>query len=65
MDKLIDLVNKRTKIEKWASNFLDKNSELMDDVDASHPVFKEYNAQMAIYQKICDDIRALSYARNK
>lgn len=65
MTNIIDLVNKRTKIEKWAAEYLEKNSELMDDVDSSHPVYKPYLQKMAEYQIIMDSIRGLEYAKNK
>ena len=65
MDRMIELVNERTRIEKWAADYLEENSELMDDVSNKHPVYKEYLQKMEQYQKICDQIRVLTYERSK
>lgn len=65
VDKLVELVNKRTKIEVWAREYLEENSALMDDVKYNHPVYREYNSKMNEYQTICDNIRSIEYARRK
>lgn len=62
---MIELVNQRTKLEKWAAEYLDENSDIMDDVNSDHPVFKMYNTKMKEYESIVDEIRKVMYVRNR
>ena len=64
MNRMIELVNQRTKIEKWSEQYLAVNSDLMDDVSNKHPVYKPYLDSMKEYSKIMDEIRKLEHVYN-
>lgn len=64
MNRMIELVNQRTKIEKWAAQYLEVNSDLMDDVSNKHSVYKPYLQNMKEYSKVVDEIRKLEHVHN-
>lgn len=63
MDNYISLVNQRTKIEKQVEAYLEENSNLMDDVNEKHPVWKPYREFMNQYSKVVDQIRIIDSKR--
>ena len=57
----MSLVNQRAKLTKWFNDYLELNSDKMDDVPNTDPIWQPYNEQSKIYSKVEDRIKVIEY----
>lgn len=60
----IDLLNQRTKLDKWFDKYLDMFNEKMSDAERNDPMWKLYRAKFDQYNKISDSIKIAQYYLN-
>jgi len=61
--EVIELVNERTKLNIWFNEFLDENSDAMDELNNKHPLWQPYNENLTRYREIENRLRVLNYVQ--
>ena len=59
--EVIDLVKERSNLTVWFTDYLEKNSDAMDELNNKHEIWVPYNINIKKYSKIEDRLRVLNY----
>lgn len=65
MDIYIELVNNRSKMDRWFDKYLDMFDEVMNNRERSDPIWKLYHAKHAEYSDIVQAIKTAEYYLKK
>lgn len=61
----IDLINLRSKLDRWFNKYLDMFDEKMNSSTRSDPVWKLYHAKSHEYSDVVQSIKTAEYYLNK
>lgn len=61
----IDLVNLRSKLDRWFNKYLDMFDEKMNSCTRSDPIWKLYHAKSDEYSDVVQSIKTAEYYLNK
>ena len=64
-DIYIDLVNQRSKMDRWFNKYLDMFDEKMNSVTRNDPVWKLYHAKSEEYSDVTQTIKTAEYYLKK
>lgn len=64
-DIYIDLVNLRSKLDRWFNKYLDMFNEKMNTVPRTDPVWKLYNDKFDEYNSVVQTIKTAEYFMRK
>lgn len=64
-DIYVDLVNEKTKLDRWFNKYLDMFDAKMSSVDRTDPVWKLYHAKSDEYSKLNSLITTAQYYLKK
>ena len=61
----IDLINLRSKLDRWFNKYIDMFDEKMNSSTRSDPVWKLYHAKSHEYSDVVQSIKTAEYYLNK
>ena len=61
----INLINERSKLDRWFNKYLDMFDEVMNNRERSDPIWKLYHAKHAEYSDIVQTIKTAEYYLKK
>jgi hypothetical protein len=61
----IELINLRSKLDRWFNKYLDMFDEKMNSVNRSHPIWKLYHAKSEEYSDVVQTIKTAEYYLKK
>jgi len=65
MDIYIELVNSRSKLDRWFDKYLDMFDEVMSSRERSDPIWKLYHAKHEEYSDLVQTIKTAEYYLKK
>lgn len=65
MDIYVELVNTRSKMNRWFDKYLDMFDDVMNSRDRSDPVWKLYHKKSDEYSDIVQSIKTVEYYLKK
>ena len=60
-EEVVGLVKERSQLTIWFTDYLEKNSDAMDELNNKHEIWKPYNINIKKYSKIENRLRVLNY----